>query len=226
VNQPTRESGGEPGTSAPRPPRKPRNRSWRQVEESAEIKAGIVRAAMKVFAERGYQQTTLADIAKLVGLSRPGLLHHFESKEALFQAVLEELHSWGGRRFAPAGEPGPPLSRIRDLSAFLGASEDDRLPLRLIHVLEGEGIAGNEAAREYTERRARGVREEIASLLESARRDGEIAAGTDVDAVTVLIAGTINGLQKLSLIDPSLDTQAAFGLFADALAPRLGPTPG
>ncbi|WP_160573875.1 TetR/AcrR family transcriptional regulator [Actinomadura physcomitrii] len=221
MNQPTRESAGRPDDTSAKPARKPRNRSWRQVEESAEIKAGIVRAATEVFAERGYQQTTLSEIARLRGLSRSGVLHHFASKEALFQAVLDELQTEAGRRFAPVNEAGPLLDHIRDLAVFLGTSEEVRLSLRLVHVLEGEGIAGNEAARAFAERRAQGIREMIISLLESARRGGEIAADTDLDAAAALISGTINGLQKLSLIDASLDVGASFELFADMLAARL-----
>jgi AcrR family transcriptional regulator len=47
----------------------------------------IVAAAMDAFATRG-QQATLADIGAVVGITRPSLLHHFASKEAVMAAVL------------------------------------------------------------------------------------------------------------------------------------------
>jgi AcrR family transcriptional regulator len=139
---------------------RPRNRSERQVEESAELKARIVREAMAEFAEQGYAQTTLVDIGKRVGLSRPGILHHFPSKEALFREVLEELYRWGQRQI-DQHLTGQGLPSVRELQAFLGPGSDTLIPLKLIHVLEGEAIAGNPIAQEYAARRAAAVRTEV-----------------------------------------------------------------
>lgn len=49
----------------------------------------ILDAAEALFAERGYAATTLRDVAAAVGVRNPSLYNHFESKEALYAAVLE-----------------------------------------------------------------------------------------------------------------------------------------
>ena len=49
----------------------------------------ILDAAEELFAERGYDGTTLRDVASCVGLRNPSLYNHFDSKESLYAAVLE-----------------------------------------------------------------------------------------------------------------------------------------
>lgn len=50
----------------------------------------LIRAAAKLFREKGYERTTVRDLAAAVGLQSGSLFHHFSSKEAILFAVIEE----------------------------------------------------------------------------------------------------------------------------------------
>jgi AcrR family transcriptional regulator len=53
----------------------------------------IVEAAIAAFSQYGYQKVDMAEVAQRAGLSRQGLYKHFPSKEALFRAVVDDIHS-------------------------------------------------------------------------------------------------------------------------------------
>jgi AcrR family transcriptional regulator len=50
----------------------------------------LTRIAARLFAERGYQGTSIADLADALGVQKPSLYHHIASKEELLWAVAQE----------------------------------------------------------------------------------------------------------------------------------------
>lgn len=61
-----------------------------------ERRALILEAAAHVFGERGFEASRMEDVAELAGVAKGLLYKHFPSKDALFEALLDEQ----GRRFA------------------------------------------------------------------------------------------------------------------------------
>ncbi len=51
----------------------------------------ILDAAEQLFADNGYQATSLGDVADEVGMRSPSLYNHFKNKEALYHAVVDRL---------------------------------------------------------------------------------------------------------------------------------------
>lgn len=62
----------------------------KKTASTADTAALIRQAALAFFGQRGFGPTALEDIAKSVGVTRTTLLYHFESKEALYNAVVQE----------------------------------------------------------------------------------------------------------------------------------------
>jgi AcrR family transcriptional regulator len=63
----------------------------------------ILEAAMTVFARFGYRRASMDQIAEEVALTRQAVYHHFPGKEALFRAVVEDLHEGAYEAEAAAG---------------------------------------------------------------------------------------------------------------------------
>lgn len=51
----------------------------------------ILASARALFVERGAQQTSLRDIADRLGITKPALYYHFDSREALLASIVEPL---------------------------------------------------------------------------------------------------------------------------------------
>jgi AcrR family transcriptional regulator len=63
----------------------------------------ILSAAENIFARFGYRRASMSQIAEEAGLTRQALYHHYPGKEALFRAVVEQLHELAYKAEAAAG---------------------------------------------------------------------------------------------------------------------------
>ena len=72
----------------------------------------LVAAALEVFVERGYEGTTLADVARRAGVTKGTIYLYFENKEALFKAVVRDT-------IVPVIAQGEALAR-----SFTGSARD------------------------------------------------------------------------------------------------------
>lgn len=52
----------------------------------------ILEAALELFAEKGYQATSIREICERAGITRPTLYYFFESKEGLYRAIVAEAN--------------------------------------------------------------------------------------------------------------------------------------
>jgi len=68
---------------------------WRFImdmfQEKEEKRRKIIEAASKCIAEKGYSATSMNDIAKDAGMTKGGVYWYFESKRAIFMAILDEM---------------------------------------------------------------------------------------------------------------------------------------
>ena len=146
----------------------------------------IIQAAMELFAENGYQRTTLIQIGKKAGFTGTLVSNRFGSKERVLRAVLALILN----RFEASGNIDQPdnnsdtVSVTEQLYAFVAAYLEDvalrGTRTRALYVLMGEGMG---SLPEITDEIAHvnGVfRGRIGSFLESGVERGEYEAALDI----------------------------------------------
>jgi AcrR family transcriptional regulator len=62
-----------------------------QADRRAATQAAILKAARKLFGDDGFDATTMDDIASAARVAKGAVYHHFPTKEAVFEAVFEEV---------------------------------------------------------------------------------------------------------------------------------------
>lgn len=93
----------------------------RRDQYSAATRAALLDAAISQFAERGYVRTALDDVATATQVTRGAVYHHFDGKQALFEAVLDRLETRAVTLIADAAAQtsDPWDSALAGLDAFL-----------------------------------------------------------------------------------------------------------
>jgi AcrR family transcriptional regulator len=183
-----------------------------------ERRDAILAAANEVFARRGFRGASLATIAKRVGMSEPGLLHHFASKEELLLEVLELRDQHDDERIAQArAAHAGPVEVVLEL-----CRQNQERPgiVRLFTILAAESVDDDHPAHEWFLARYVDRRAVLADRLANAQRDGDIDAALDPESVASQILAMFDGLQLQWLLDPgAVDMVAVFEDFLGRLRP-------
>lgn len=85
-----------------------------------ETRQALIDTAMRLFAEKGYHATSIAEILKTAGVNSGSLYHYFPGKQDLLLAVLDDYHAGiDSMLLEPAWQDvGDPIGRIFALLGF------------------------------------------------------------------------------------------------------------
>jgi len=184
-----------------------------------ERRDAILAAANEVFATRGFRGASLATIAKRVGLSEPGLLHHFASKEELLLELLTLRDQHDDQRITEARAAH--VGALEVLLELCRQNADRPGIVRLFTILAAESVDDDHPAHDWFLDRYSLRRQQTAEGLAAAQREGHIAADLDVQTLATQILAMFDGLQIQWLLDPeSVDMVAVFEDFLARLRPR------
>lgn len=160
----------------------------KQQEREAKRQA-VLRAAVRIFNERGFHATLLDDVAVSLGISKPTIYHYLGNKEqVLLQCVIHGLEQLIDAADKARQEPGQGIDRLRSyLRRYAEINMDDfgRCVIR----------TGDEALSEEGRTRFRALKSDIdramRGLIEEAIADGSVAP-CDARLLAFTLAGALN----------------------------------
>lgn len=181
----------------------------------------ILDAAIRVFARQGYAGTSVQDILDGVGLSKPALYYHFESKAGLFRAILDHAFDECFRLMQEAVTPRAPGEER--LTAAAGAlfrfarQHGDLTRLVFASLFAAPGEMPPECVDPARRRRNFDL---IQHLLSEARAAGVVSSRHSLPDLAHALVGAVSHRIRSHLLAPDepLDDRLArrvVGLFLD-----------
>lgn len=193
----------------------------RGTERGDSRRGELVHVASELFAENGYRDTSIADIAQKVGVTQQALLYYFGSKPALLDAVIDDRD---GAAIAFAEELAAigGLDAIRAIPSAARRNVADPNLVRLFAVLVAENLPRDAVAHEHFVTRYRRLRRIVAELIADGQRDGVFDPDVAPALKAAEIVAVIDGLNTQWLLDPDdVDIVAVAEQFAEGLARSL-----
>jgi len=153
----------------------------------------ILDAAMLLFGEVGYHTASLREVASRVGISHPGLLHHFSSKAVLLAAVLARRDEVDEAAFQADLDAGhdyfEALAMIIERNAVRPAI------VELFATLSAEATSPDHPAHAFFQDRYRTVVGQTAAEFERLRDAGRLRPGIDPLTAARLTVAVMDGMQ-------------------------------
>jgi AcrR family transcriptional regulator len=166
-------------------------------EMRAQSYAALVEAGRKLFAERGYFNCKVSDIAQKAGMSQGNLYWYFSSKEEILKAVLADGFEKLGAAMAEAAEaPGSGREKFEGLLERLFAFSDERADFAQV-MLSLMGHGGDQYFTELGFDMSQigfGYTQSVAAILAQAQAEGTLPTNQDPIVPTMLFFGLFNGL--------------------------------
>jgi AcrR family transcriptional regulator len=168
----------------------------------AEKKRHITDTAAGLFAQKGFERTTVADICKAAEISTGSLFHYFPTKRAIFREIFVQDAEDNAAMFAKARELGP-WDGVQLVVSHLCEPALDRAVAGLVLEVVAQASRDQELW-DLVGHNEQTVRDELAVLLQQAHDAGQISLPVSAPTAATWVQALVDGLFG-RLIDPDFD---------------------
>jgi AcrR family transcriptional regulator len=193
-----------------------------RVERGRATRQRLVAVATELFAAHGYEATSTEAVLEATKMSRGSLYHHFSSKQALFEAVVDAVEARVGRLLVAAAGEAPSTDPVAVLrAAFLAWVDLAGDPVvRRILLIDAPAVVGWRRWREIEEQYGLGM---IRGVLQAAADADRLPVDLVAPFSHLLLAVVNEAALLIALADDVPSAQASAKAAVDELLTRLLP---
>jgi AcrR family transcriptional regulator len=173
-----------------------------QADRRSEAEVALLEAAIRLFARKGIEQTSLADIGEEAGYSRGLVNHHFGTKAVL----VERLTAHAQRSFVehlPRANYRDEIDSVVAIArTYLEGVSRDTAESRAFFVMWGAAMPADASLRPVFVTDDARFRDGVAAIVGAGQRNGKIDPAIDPSGFAVAFVGLVRGITAQFLIDP------------------------
>ena len=172
----------------------------------------VLDTALEMFVEQGYRTTSVRDIAARCGMTHPGLLYHFPSKEALLMAALQRRDDVDCVDADDGDVAFDQLEARAVLRHLVDSAEHNAGKRGLVELfanLSVEATAPDHPAHDYFVARYAALKGTVARAFADLDRDGALRQDVVPGVAAAQVVAAMDGLQIQWLLDPEGSDMAA-----------------
>jgi AcrR family transcriptional regulator len=174
----------------------------------------LLDVAVAVFNERGYDATSMDELAGRLGITKSAIYHHVSGKGELLRLALDRaLDALFAVTDEPGARSGPAISRLEHVVRASVRVLTEELPFVTLLLR----VRGNSAVEQAALQRRRDFDRIATALVRSAAEDGDVRPDVDPAVTSRLLFGTVNSLVEWYRPDRELDAET----LADALVSTM-----
>ena len=151
----------------------------------------LLSVVVEVFNERGYDGTSMEDLARRLGVGKSAIYHHVSGKEALLQLALDR--ALDGLQSVADDVTASDAPAIKRLEALIKGSVEV-LQAQLPYITLLLRVRGNTAVERAALERRRAFDRLVADLVTEAQRDGDLRPDVDPIITARLLFGLVNSI--------------------------------
>jgi AcrR family transcriptional regulator len=165
----------------------------------------LLAVAVTVFNERGYDATSMEDIAARLGVTKSAIYHHVPSKVELLRLSLDRaLDGLFAVTEEPGASTGPAIDRLEHIVRGSVRVLTRELPFVTLLLR----VRGNSAIERAALQRRRRFDQIVADLVRAAADEGDVRPDIDPAVTSRLLFGTVNSLTEWYRPNRQLDATA------------------
>ena len=174
----------------------------------------LLDVAVAAFNERGYDATSMEELAGRLGVTKSAIYHHVPGKGELLRLALDRaLDALFAVLDEPEAQSGPAISRLEHVVRASVRVLSEELPFVTLLLR----VRGNSPVEQAALQRRRDFDRIVTALVRAAAQEGDVRPDADPAVTSRLLSGTVNSLVEWNRPDRGLDAAA----LADAVVSTM-----